>query len=59
MMEEFSESWRSVLKYVFSLISEEYSIFSAAKKKTETIHYNEESNCAEMFDESLRNSQSD
>ena len=57
MMEEFWESWRSVLKCVFPLISEECSIFQK-KKNTEAIHYNEESNYAEMFDESHRKSQS-
>ena len=54
MMEEFSESWRSVLECVFPLISKEYSFCY-----TETIHYNRESNYTKMFDESLRKSQSD
>ena len=51
MMDKFSESWRSVLKCVLSLTSVECSIFSK-KNSLETIHYNEESICAEIFDES-------
>ena len=56
MMEEFSGKLTLCIEVPISI--DKCGVLNFFKKNTETIHYNEESNCAEIFDESRRNSQS-